>query len=147
MQFGIVDNRFLAKSVGMLNPPTPIFLNRNDSVKRALEHLKTSKLGCVLINDDNGKLVGIFSERDAILKTSLAEIDATNTSIFSLMTPNPQTATMTTSIAFVLNMMSHGGYRNVPIVDDTGCAIGIVTVKHIVDYLAGTLAKDLVSFT
>ena len=147
MQIGIVDHRFLAKSIGSLNPPAPMVVKNTDSIFYGIKLLKENKIGCLTIVDAQGKVVGIFSERDVLLKISLSSLDIEATKISEVMTQNPQTATMTSSIAFILNMMSHGGYRNVPIVDDDNCPVGIVNVKHVVDYIANSLSKDLVSFT
>lgn len=146
MQIGIVDQRFLAKSTGFLNPPDPITINANESIKTGIKLLQESKIGCLVIIDEQKKIIGIFSERDVLLKVSLSALNLDNTKISEVMTKNPQTANMTSSIAFILNMMSHGGYRNVPIVDNENYPVGIVNVKHIVDYIANSLSRDLVSF-
>lgn len=144
--FGIIDNRFLAKSVGLLNPPTPLLVHEDEPVRTALEKLKQHKVGSVIVTDLPGKVVGIFSERDVILKITLTDIDVDRTPISQLMSKNPQTATMTTTIAFALNMMSQGGYRHIPIVDDANFPVGMLSVKNIVDFIVHALLKDLAQF-
>ena len=144
--FGVVDNRFLARSVGLLNPPSPQILLEDDPIRSALEKLKQHKIGSVVVVDAGGKVTGIFSERDVVLKVSLSEIDIDETPISKVMTKNPQTATMTTTLAFALNMMSQGGYRHIPVVDDASYPVGVISVKNIVDFIVHALTKDLVSF-
>ena len=100
----------------------------------------------MIVTDAKGKIVGMFTERDVVTKISLSAIDINQTPISEVMTKNPQTAHMTTSVAFALNMMSQGGYRHIPIVDEGGTPVGMVSVKNIVDYIASALTKDLFKF-
>jgi CBS domain-containing protein len=146
INFGIVDKKFLSQSVGALNPPEPILVSEDDSIKHTLSVLKDNKIGCVVVTDTQGKVVGIFSERDVILKVTLSDIDIENSSISDVMTKSPHTEQMTTTIAFTLNMMSEGGYRHVPIVDDENYPVGMISVKNIIDYIVRGLNKSLVEF-
>ncbi len=141
--FGAIDNRFLSQSVGLLNPHHPISIDDTASVKETLQLLQDNKIGCIVLTNKEGKVSGIFSERDVVLKIILKDISLGKTPISEFMTKEPKTATMTTTIAFALNMMSSGGYRHVPIVDDESFPIGIISVKDIVDHLSGTILQDL----
>src|SRR5262249_33172567 len=141
--FGVIDNRFLAKSLGFLNPPPPVTLNEAASVEDAINLLREHKIGSVAITDAKGKLVGIFTERDVVLKVCLSGIDVKQTPIAELMTRNPKTAQMTTTMAFALNMMSQGGYRHLPVVDENGIPLALVSVKNVVDHIVHALTKDL----
>jgi len=145
-QFGVLDNRFLARSIGVLDPPSPIIVPQEIKVSDAITLLQQHKIGCIVVTDVMGKMTGIFTERDVLLRVALKSIHPSKASIASVMTSNPQTATMTTTVAFALNMMSHGGYRHLPIIDDDGFPVGIISVKDIVDYLAQTMAHDLAAF-
>lgn len=142
-QFGLVDNRFLARSLGTLNPHNPLLVRQEIKISEAIELLQQNKVGCIVVTDVLGKIQGIFTERDVLLKVALKPIHPSKAPVSSVMTRNPQTATMTTSIAFALNMMSHGGYRHLPIVDDDEYPVGMISVKDIVDYLSHAVTKDL----
>lgn len=145
-QFGLLDNRFLAKSIGTLDPASPLVVPQETKISVAIELLQQHKVGCVIVTDVLGKITGIFTERDMLRKVALKPIHPSKTAVSGVMTRDPQTATMTTTVAFALNMMSHGGYRHIPIVDDDNFPVGILSVKDIVDYLAQTVAKDLAAF-
>jgi len=140
---GVLDKRFLSRSLGLLNPKPPLLVKDSATLRDALEVLQANKVGCVIITDDKGKIAGIFSERDVVLKICLNDIDLDTTCITEYMTHNPSTTEMTATMAYALNMMSHGGYRHLPIVDETNCPLGIISVKDIVDYLVDTLVGDL----
>lgn len=145
-QFGHLDHRFLARSIGALNPSSPLLLPQETKVSEAIELLQRHKIGCVVLTDVIGKITGIFTERDVLLKVALRSIHPSKASVATVMTVNPQTASMTTSVAFALNMMSHGGYRHLPIVDEEDFPIGIISVKDIVDFLAHAVTQDLAAF-
>lgn len=147
VQFGIVDKRFLSKSVGMLNPPEPLVISELASVYEAISMLKMHRIGAVVITDRHGAISGIFSERDVVLKISLTDKDLYTTPVSEVMTRSPHTEKMTTTLAFALNLMSQGGYRHLPIVDDNRHPIGIISVKNIVDYIVRSLNEDLVQFS
>lgn len=144
--FGLIDNRFLSGSLGLLDPQPPLTLLLEQKVDEAIRLLQEHRLGSVAIVDLSGRLQGIFTERDVLLKIALQPIDPAKVPLSRVMTAHPQTATMTTTVAFALNMMSHGGYRHLPIVDEDQIPVGIVSVKDIVDYLARAVTKDLHAF-
>ena len=146
-QLGVLDHRFLARSVGLLNPPPPLTLPQDASVRAALELLKEHRTGSLVVVDDQCGIVGIFTERDVVLKYILTDIDIDETPISQLMTADPHTEQMTCTMAYALNMMSLGGYRHIPLVDDENMPIGVISVKDIVDYIVGQLTKDIVNFS
>lgn len=143
---GVVDPRLLNKSLGLLNPPQAVTAKSTDSVKSVLGRLRSAKIGCILLVNDDDKLEGIFSERDVVIKLPLIDGGFAKEPVCHYMTRDPQTAQMTTTVAFALNMMSHGGYRHLPIVDEEQMPVGIISVKNIVDYIAHSIMADLSQF-
>jgi len=137
----MIDNRFLAKSLGLLNPPQPVLAHAEDSLEKVISILQEHKNGSVLIVSAEGHLIGIFTERDVVLKIVNKGINIDTTPVSDYMTKEPATATMTTTIAYALNMMSHGGFRNIPIVDENRIPVGLVAVKNILDYLAQSIGR------
>jgi CBS domain-containing protein len=61
------------------------------------------------------------------------------------MTPDPECLTMSDEIAWVLNLMAVGGFRHVPIVDDTGRPVAVFSVKDIVERLVELFPKDVLT--
>ena len=145
--FGVLDNRFLSKSVGLLNPAPAVCVPDSSPIKTALEIFKRERIGCVVAIDEQGKVSGIFSERDVVLKVVLTDLAVNHVPIAEVMTRNPQSATMTTTVGFALNMMSQGGFRHIPIVDDDNFPVGLISVKDLVDHVASTVVKDLMTFS
>ena len=137
----MLDNRFLSKSLGLLNPPAPVTILETQSLDEAISLLQTHRSGCLLVVDAAGKLLGIFTERDVVLRIINHGIDLKGSVVSEHMTKEPATATMTTTVAFALNMLSHGGFRNIPIVDDEGFPVGLMNVKNLVDFLVQSIGR------
>lgn len=106
------------------------------TVFQAAKMMKDNHLGNVLVVE-GGKLLGIFTERDALYRVMSEGRDAKITLLAQTMTPNPQTIGPDQPFGQALQMMFEGGYRHVPVVED-GRPIGIVSVR---DALSGNLSE------
>lgn len=145
INYGGVDRRFLAKSIGLVRTGDPIQLKESATLEQAIAALQKNNIGCLLLVDDEDKLKGIFSERDLLLRVMLRNLDLKTEIIGNYMTPDPITIQATHTVAFALNLMSQGGFRHLPVVDESGEPVGIVSVKDIVDYIVEGIEKDLES--
>ena len=145
INFGIIDHRFLSRSIGILNPRPPLCLSENASLEEVLRLLKSNKIGAVILTDQLGKVSGVFTERDVVLKFSLEDIPL-NTPVSTLMTKAPKTLEMTSAVAYALQMMSEQGYRHLPIVDEENYPVGMISVKDLVDFIVRSLSKALLEF-
>lgn len=128
-----LDAHYLSKSIGLLNPKPPITVLPNTHLNAVLELLKTDVGGAVLVCDTDDKLIGIFTERDVLKKVVLANLNIKEHEIKDIMTAGPMTVTMTSPLGYALQLMSEGGFRHVPIVSETGEALGILAMKDVVD--------------
>ena len=143
---GVVDSAFLCQSIGTLGLKEPITATPETSLAAVLKILQDCKIGCLLIVDPEKGLQGIFSERDFVLKVADRYQDLKERPISEFMTADPVTQAPDTSVAYTLNLMSHGGFRHVPIVGDAGEVIALVSVKDLVDHLVHKLTDDLLNF-
>lgn len=146
VKFGVLDSGFLCESVSILAPAVPRCVNDKDSVAKVMRHLKSNRIGCVLVTDAQGLLKGIFSERDCILKAFDSGLDLETTPVSQLMTADPVTQPPDATLAYALNLMSQGGFRHLPIVDEDGMPVGIVSVKDVMDYIVKSFTDDLLAF-
>lgn len=95
--------------------------------------MRDAHAGYILVVDD-GRLVGIFTERD-LVKRVLPRAASFEESIGSYMTPNPVTIRGSDSVGWAIRTMYRGHYRHLPVVDEQGRPVGILSVKHIIHYL------------
>lgn len=103
----------------------PLILSPSATVRDACQEMDERKIGAVLVTDDGGTLVGIFTGRDAVRVLSRCQDPAT-TCLEAVMTPDPATMPPRATAIEVLRLMRDGGFRHVPVVD-TGRVAGIVS--------------------
>jgi CBS domain-containing protein len=140
-----LDSSFLCKSVSSLKPSNPILLELGQSIKSASDLLKNHSVGCIIITDKSGKLAGVFSERDYISKIYNSNIDIENSIIDPYMTKDPFTISFDSAIAYCLCLMSEGGFRHLPIVDDENYPVGIISVKDVINFIVENSISDLLT--
>jgi CBS domain-containing protein len=97
------------------------------TVADAARLMKQNKTGVLLVCDRR-RLVGVFTERDALFRVTAEERDPKATSVADVMTPNPQTIHPDQPLGHALHMMYEGGFRNVPVVEN-GQPIGMVSAR------------------
>jgi len=123
--------------------PKPVTVKASDSIEDAVAKMQAGHFGCVLAVHADGKLAGIFTERDVLFKLALKGKDWKKETVASFMTANPESLPFDASLAFALNMMTEGGYRHVPIVDKNGVAVAICSMKDVVRYITGFFEKEV----
>lgn len=133
----------LAKSVGTLNLSSPITIMSTQSVGDALKLLKEHNIGCVVVVDGEGRVTGMFTERDALNKVCGEKSEVLEAPIAEFMTPNPNTEPTTCSVAHALFMMSGGNYRHIPIVDSEGFPISILSIRDVLTHMSDSLDSYL----
>jgi signal-transduction protein with cAMP-binding, CBS, and nucleotidyltransferase domain len=104
------------------------------SAKEVVNQMKQARLGCALVLD-NGKLVGIFTERDLLSKLTGHSAPPTTTPVKHLMSANPEFLLESDSVAAALNKMSMGRYRHIPVQMSDG-SYCVTSIKHVLKYLA-----------
>ncbi|HWA98954.1 MAG TPA: CBS domain-containing protein [Pirellulales bacterium] len=120
-------------TVEQAGPVEPLVVEPSTPIREVFRLMRVYSAGSVLVCRD-AKLVGIFTERDALrLMARGGPMDA---AISSVMVERPVNIRPGALIAQAILRMSSGGYRRLPIVDSTGCAVGIIQVSGIIHYLA-----------
>ena len=104
----------------------PLTLPAHATVKEACEHMRERAVGSVLITDDRGHLVGIFTGRDAVCRVLANGHNAASTKLSEVMTPNPITMPPEKTAIDALRLMWDGGFRHVPVAK-AGKVLGVVT--------------------
>jgi CBS domain-containing protein len=104
----------------------PLTMHSSATVKEACERMRERGVGSVLITDDVGHLVGIFTGRDAVCRVLANGHHAENTALSAVMTANPVTMPPDKTAIDALRMMWDGGFRHVPVAKG-GKVLGVVT--------------------
>jgi len=143
-QVSSFNERVLTRPLSVLPPSEPLLIESPAPVLEAVHQMRDRHAGCVLVVR-GGKLKGIFTDRDLLVRVVADGLDPAKTAVRRVMTPTPETLRPSDSIAFALNLMSLGGYRHIPLVDKSGAPVGTVSVKDIVGYLVGFFPKSVIN--
>ena len=100
---------------------------KTDPVSRAFDAMSQEAHDCVLILDGE-QLAGIFTSRDFLDRVAAKRRDPTKLTLGEVMTALPKSLRPRDGVAFAINWMAVEGFRNVPIVDDDGRVLGVLTV-------------------
>jgi len=120
-------------SVSRLHPTAPRQVGLTQTVAEAVALMRREKVGCLLVCD-GPRLVGIFTERD-LMRRVLAAAKPLTLPIVDFMTPDPVVVHPKEPIGAAVQRMEEGGYRHLPVVDEAGRPVGVLSVKRIVHYL------------
>jgi CBS domain-containing protein len=129
------QGELLGRHLDELGAPRPKTAEVTTSVGEVIARMQSESLDCVLVTDD-GNLVGIFTDRDAVLKVAGTKVGPQP--ISAVMTHDPVVLRHNETIAVALNKMAVGGFRHIPIVED-GRPTGVVTARDVFHHLAESL--------
>lgn len=133
-----IERDLLRDRVVSLTTRPPVTVPSTTPVREVLELFVRHSMGCVVIVDA-GKLTGIFSERDALLKLGTAAARLGDHPVSEFMTTNPKTLHADAKIAFAVRHMDQGGFRHLPIVNDADEPVGVASVRDILRYVAARM--------
>jgi CBS domain-containing protein len=120
-------------SVSRLHPTPPWQVAPGQPVTEAIALMRREQVGCILVCASE-RLVGIFTERD-LLRRVLATGKPLTLPIAECMTCDPVVVHPKDSVGSAVQRMEEGGYRHLPVVDEDGRPVGVLSVKRIVHYL------------
>lgn len=126
--------------IDLLNPREPVFVAPASPLKDAVRQMVENHTGCVLVVHDD-VLIGILTERD-VLNKAADDPALLEKPVVEFMTEAPMTIGREDSIAYALHAMDLGGYRHLPIVDETGLPTAIISVRDILRFLCVRFADS-----
>lgn len=124
------------KSPQDLATVTPKALVTEVSALMAKRHI-----GAILVIE-KGRLAGIFTERDALVRVLAKGIDPATTLVGEVMTRNPDTIQPTESVQTALDLMAERGYRHLPVIDD-GRLYGIISIRDLYRSVKQQMEEDI----
>jgi len=103
------------------------------SVFEALEELENNNMGSLVVVE-NGKLIGIFTERDYARKVILKGRSSKDTHVRDIMTERPVFVTPDSSIDVCMQLMSSGSFRHLPVLDNDQL-VGVISIGDLVKFI------------
>jgi 2-oxoglutarate ferredoxin oxidoreductase subunit beta len=138
---GPLQDRLIGTSIAALAPNVPITADAHSSLAQAIRHMNLHNIGCLLVTDAEDKLIGVFTERDVLMRVAGLIDDLSVAPIGDYMTSDPIAAQEDLPIAHALHIMSVHGFRHLPIVDEEGRPTGIISFRDVVEFLNREIEK------
>ena len=107
---------------------TVVSSTKDTSVRSACRLMAEKRIGALVVVENN-RVVGIFTERDALNKIPAGNLDPDTTLLSQVMVANPQTIHADKPLGYALQFMVDGGFRHVPVVDQNGAPMGMVSAR------------------
>ena len=127
--------RLLGEHLDELGISAPVVVDAATKAGEAVRLMHEQAADCLLVCEDD-RLVGVFTDRDAVLKLAGRALD--DVPLTELMTRDPVVLRHDDTIAVAINKMAVGGFRHIPIVDG-GRPTGVVSARDVFHHLAETL--------
>ncbi|HXF76752.1 MAG TPA: CBS domain-containing protein, partial [Methylomirabilota bacterium] len=121
------------KTVGDIAAPAVLTVDQASTIQQAVELLNKKNSTAVIVTE-GGKPVGIFTERDVLKRVASRQIDAKKTPVKQVMTAPIVTMPSTALVGDVLLEMSQRDIRNMPVKNDNGELIGLVSMPEVLQY-------------
>jgi CBS domain-containing protein len=135
-EFRELRGALLSDTINTLAPSEPVCLSETTTVHDAVAQMLPARQPGVLIIAPDGRLTGIFTERDLLTRVVGENRDPRTTTLGAVMTRDPEALTAGDRVCYAVNRMSVAGYRTIPLVDAAGRPVGIVTVHDFIKWLA-----------
>jgi CBS domain-containing protein len=117
-----------------LDPPPALAVTPENPVAGVIRLMQKERQGSAVVID-GGRIIGIFTERDALNRLTGRSLDLEKVAVREVMTPNPKILREDDTLAFALHWMAVGSYRHIPIVHE-GQAPRFISVRGILRYLS-----------
>ena len=130
-------------SVAVMETDDYVCIQPSTPLSEAVAHMKNDEGRCAIVCAEDGRVVGIFTERDLLTKVVGQQVDL-NAPVSNWMSPAVATLPPDASIGQVVAMMNESGYRNIPLVKD-GKLVGSVSVFDVIRYLAESYPKTTIN--
>src|SRR5262245_54991523 len=112
------------------------------TVREVVKAMHKRRIGAVLVLED-GKLAGIFTERDVLNRVVAADRDPDTTTLADVMTRNPDTVKSSDAVTLALELMNSRGYRHLPVVDGGTTIAGIVSIRDLYRSVKEQMDSDI----
>ncbi|WP_411957908.1 CBS domain-containing protein [Paracoccus homiensis] len=117
---------------------TIITINPDATLAEAVALLAEKRIGAIVVSTDGKKPDGILSERDVVRQLGEKGADVLSTPISQVMTTSVQTCHTSEDALTILERMTQGRFRHLPVVDDNGDMLGVISIG---DAVSGRLSE------
>ena len=113
------------------------------TVADAIRMMLDRHVGAVGIVDPEGRVAGIFTERDVLRKLALQSHAPESIPVRQMMTTPVEMATLATGPGEALATMVERHFRHLPVVDNTGKLLGMLSIRNLLQSRIDELTQQL----
>ncbi len=135
------EQRLCEGRVGDLQITPYITVDANQTVEQTLRMMAEKDIAYMMVVDD-GRLAGIFSERDVLHKVAEQYQQIKSRPLRDVMTAKPVVVYDSDSPAKALNLMVIGGFRHLPVLNVDDQIVGVLGPRRVTAYLCQQFSKD-----
>lgn len=118
-----------------------VSIEPNASLASAVQLLAAKRIGAVVILGAGRRIAGILSERDIVRALAERGASSLEESVSQTMTRKVSTCTENETISSIMERMTEGKFRHVPVVDQ-GQLVGIVSIGDVVKHRLREMERD-----
>ena len=115
----------------VIEPKRFLTATADETVRNACSLMQTRNVGAVLVTSGD-RLIGIFTERDAVFRVIVPGLDPGKTPLRDVMTAQPLTIGPEKSYGHAMLLMHENGFRHLPVIENEGL-IGIISSRNAMD--------------
>ena len=130
--------------VGDLSPRPPARVGVDDAMWKVVAEMRSKGRGAVLV-EEAGALVGIFTERDLLNRVDYGDALWSHLVVGDVMTPHPMVIRPDDSLSEALRRLTVGHRRHLPIVDERGHVLGVISIRDILSFIAQRFPEDMMN--
>jgi CBS domain-containing protein len=123
-------------SVGRICTREVHLADPGESVFEAANRMRARQVGTLVVLDPAGKPIGILTDRDLALRIVAGGRSPRDTAVGQVMTEHPRTVNENTPIEAAVSLMRSGAFRRVPVVNDDGKLVGLLSLDDVLLLLA-----------
>lgn len=118
-------------NIDALMTPEPQACTSENTLREAAKKMWDHSYGCLPVVDDDGRVVGMLTDRDICLAAYIQEDTLDALHVGSAMTPDPHTLRGSQSVAEAMEAMRGYHVRRLPVVDEEGVLTGLLSLDDI----------------
>lgn len=136
-----IEQSLSEDKIETLNPVAAVSVPEDTPLDEVVAKMRERKIGCLLVTDREGRLSGIFTERDLINKVAGCVEDLGAHAVSEFMSHRPETVRADQLLACALQRMRVGDLRYLPLIDDDGRPSKIISSRDIINYLTSLVGE------
>lgn len=116
-----------------------IICHPDDHVKDILKVLRLKNIGSVVVVSSDKKVIGIFSQRDYLLRVPMEKLDLEAEKIETYMNPNPLKLYLDSNLSGGISSLASSNSRYIVLVDDDESPVGVLSQGDVIKFLAKSI--------